>query len=253
MPSLLRRSSEAIARRCLGTVTQFKTTEPVAALTFDDGPDAQSTPRVLTVLERYGARGTFFVVGEAAAAQPALVARMAAVGHTVANHTWSHQSIAALNRSDRRREIRACAHAISPHGKRFFRPPWGEQTRAGRMDTFLLRHEVVGWNVDVDDWRNPHADEMSDALIARVQPGSIVLLHDCVRIHSALKHTAAVEFSREAMISALTRTLEQLTGRIRFVTIPEMFRHGKPVRRFWLQTESAVAHAAAQAARTTVG
>ncbi|HKV11751.1 MAG TPA: polysaccharide deacetylase family protein, partial [Thermoanaerobaculia bacterium] len=76
----------------LGSLVRVATREPAIALTFDDGPHPEDTPRVLEVLERHGARGTFFMVGQSARRYPEVVARAAAAGHTVANHSWDHPS-----------------------------------------------------------------------------------------------------------------------------------------------------------------
>jgi peptidoglycan/xylan/chitin deacetylase (PgdA/CDA1 family) len=233
MRSFLRRYWQALARRCIGTVTEFRTSEPVAALTFDDGPDDETTPQVLDLLNEYGARATFFMVGEAAKRSPALLKRIAAKGHAIGNHTWSHKSVACLPASERRHQITACARALAPYGQRFFRPPWGEQTVASRLDALLLRHEVIGWSVDAGDWWNPDSQDMATELIAKTKPGSIILMHDKIRSEPAAKGETPVQFSRHAMLKSLEIFLERLNGQTRFVTIEDMFLHGKAVRREW--------------------
>src|SRR5215813_2722034 len=76
----------------VGSLIRVATREPAIALTFDDGPDPRETPRVLDVLERHGARGTFFLVGKSVERYPEIVARAAAAGHALANHSWDHLS-----------------------------------------------------------------------------------------------------------------------------------------------------------------
>src|SRR5689334_2752026 len=76
----------------LGSLIRVATREPAIALTFDDGPDPRETPRVLDILKRHGARGTFFMVGKSVEQYPEIVARAAAAGHALANHSWDHPS-----------------------------------------------------------------------------------------------------------------------------------------------------------------
>jgi peptidoglycan/xylan/chitin deacetylase (PgdA/CDA1 family) len=242
MHVFLQRWLPALFPTGMGTITRFRTREPLAALTFDDGPDLETTPRVLELLESHGARATFFMVGEAAARHSGLLQTMARKGHEIANHTWSHRSVAVLSRTERRKQIVNCARAIAPHGQPLFRPPWGEQTIASRFDTFLLRHDVAAWNLDVGDWWNPDAEDMAGELETKIRPGSIVLLHDAIRSEPAAEGATPVLFSRESMLQALQLFLHRLGGRIRFVTIGEMLKHGTAVRRACFQSPSSFTH-----------
>ena len=128
----------ASVRKVLGSLTHVITTDPVVALTFDDGPDAESTPRVLALLEKYQARGTFFVVGHAAASCPDLVKRIAVGGHAIGIHSWDHRAFPGLSSGERRRQIRACERALRPYVSRLFRPPYGEQTVLSRLEAFAM-------------------------------------------------------------------------------------------------------------------
>jgi peptidoglycan/xylan/chitin deacetylase (PgdA/CDA1 family) len=76
------------ARAMRGTISHVDADKPVAALTFDDGPHAEFTPRVMDVLERHRAHATFFMIGERAHRQPTLVHAVASRGHDIANHSW---------------------------------------------------------------------------------------------------------------------------------------------------------------------
>ena len=232
MPSFLSRCYGTTVRRCLGTITEFRTSSPLAALTFDDGPHPDTTPFVLEVLEKYRAKGTFFMVGKAAAAAPALVQQVAAHGHGVANHSWSHQPLPSLSRTARLREIAAGARALHPVGERLFRPPWGQQSLGSRMDALALRHRVIGWNVDVADWQQTDAACMAEQLIARIRPGSIVLLHDYI-LSPDTANGPALHRNRDAMLHALDLTLAELSRTFRFVTLREMARKARPVLRSW--------------------
>src|SRR3954471_23613007 len=105
----------------LGSLIRVATREPAIALTFDDGPDRQETPRVLDVLERHGARGTFFQVGKSVERYPEIVARAAAAGHALANHSWDHPSFRQIRGSYRRGPIRSWRP--DPRVRRGPRPP----------------------------------------------------------------------------------------------------------------------------------
>ena len=105
-----------------GTVSFVQTNERVAALTFDDGPHPDFTPRLLEILKRYDVRSTFFMVGEAAMKRPDLVRRVAEEGHTIGNHSWDHATFPLLSGRERRLQMRRCAKVLEPYGRRLFRP-----------------------------------------------------------------------------------------------------------------------------------
>jgi peptidoglycan/xylan/chitin deacetylase (PgdA/CDA1 family) len=151
--------------------------EPVY-LTYDDGPHPVQTPRVLDVLSAWGARATFFVTGERAAAHPDIVERMVAEGHTVANHTWSHRRADSLDASEFRAEVLAAQRQLGPHGTACFRPP-GFVT-APYVDAVLagigLRRVMA--DINVRDWQRPGVDELADRIVAGAAPGAIIVLHD---------------------------------------------------------------------------
>jgi len=110
----LRRKALRLTRSALGTITHVETARPVAALTFDDGPDPVSTPLVLDLLERHGAKATFFILGKHAALYPGLVKRIAESGHAVANHSFDHGRFPSLGHRDRIAQMKACEAAIAP-------------------------------------------------------------------------------------------------------------------------------------------
>ncbi|WHZ22903.1 MAG: hypothetical protein OJF47_002015 [Nitrospira sp.] len=229
----------ASVRKVLGSLTHVVTSEPVMALTFDDGPDSEMTPQVLTLLEKYEARGTFFLVGQAAAVQPDLVKRIAAGGHAVGIHSWDHRSFPGLSSRERRRQIRTCERVLGSCATRLFRPPYGEQTVASRLEAFVMGYEVVGWNVNSGDWYESDPVALSEYLLGTVQPGAIVLLHDTLFDQGKPAHGVDQEHTswpdRQAMLRALEIVLERLTGRYRFVTVPQLLSYGQPRRSFWFK------------------
>lgn len=216
-------------RTLLGTITGVRTAEPVAALTFDDGPHPEFTPLLLDTLARHGARATFFVIGERVAAYPALARRIVAEGHALANHTWSHIRLTGHPGSVRRRELARGAAAIAPFGGvRLFRPPWGAQSPASRLEIALAGHAAVTWSAHAEDWRRHDAAWTAARLAGQLLPGVIFLLHDAMidPLEPGIEDRAAV-------IEAVGRLLAATRGSYSFVTVPELLRRGAPVRENW--------------------
>ena len=218
----------AALHRVIGNFTHVSTRDPVAALTFDDGPHPESTPRLLDILENHQVHATFFLVGEVAQRHRWLVRRIAQAGHAVGNHSWDHKSFPLLNGRERRAQIRACNKAIAPYGQRIFRPPYGDQTMGSRLDALLMRHQVIFWNLVAYDWLDHDADWIADKIISEIKPGDVILFHD------ALYTTIEERYSnREPVFEAINMILEKIGDRFRFVTIPELYRYGRPQRRLW--------------------
>jgi peptidoglycan/xylan/chitin deacetylase (PgdA/CDA1 family) len=225
---VVRRLFSIATRNVIGTITRVTTQEAVVALTFDDGPDPEYTSRLLDILERNKARATFFMTGEAAQQHPELVKRVAHAGHAIGNHSWDHPSFPSIRGRERRTQIRACAQAIAPYGERLFRPPYGEQSILSRIDAFLLGYDVVMFDVCSDDWCGGDSNTIAKQLEERIRPGSVVVLHD--RLSDALDDS---HFGREAVLEAVETVLDRLGERFRFLTIPELLRHGKAQKEIW--------------------
>ena len=214
--------------RPFGTITHVDTAEPLAALTFDDGPDPEYTPALLDVLARHDARATFFMLGKRAAAHPELVSRVAAAGHALANHGWDHSSFPLLSGRWRRTQLRWCGEALAPHGCNLFRPPHGHQTPASQLDAWRAGYRVVTWSLVAGDWRGEDAQTLCDRLERGLLPGSIALLHDSLYTTSDIAHR-----DREPTIRAVARLLEKPGQALRFVTVPELLRTGRACKWPW--------------------
>jgi peptidoglycan-N-acetylglucosamine deacetylase len=199
----------------------------VAALTFDDGPHPEHTCRLLEILARHGAKATFFMVGRSAERYPEIVERAAHAGHAIANHTWDHAAMPLLGRRERLRQMLACEQALTPYGSRLFRPPYGFQSRASYLDARGLGYTVVGWSGTAEDWLDHSADGIADRLIHNITPGGIILLHDV--LHDVICDAYA---DRSPLLEAVDRVLEALSGRYRFLTVPELLAHGRVRRVF---------------------
>jgi peptidoglycan/xylan/chitin deacetylase (PgdA/CDA1 family) len=212
----------------MGTLTRVSTRDPIIALTFDDGPHPATTPRLLDILDKHHAHASFFMLGEPAQRYPEIVREVAQAGHAIGNHSWDHPSFPLITRQERLSQIRQCARALGPYGQRLFRPPYGHQSKASRFDALWLRYQVVTWDLVAYDWLDHDADWITDLILNQIRPGSIILLHD------ALYHTIQARYAdRQPTLDAVSGLLEQLGNRYRFVTIPELLRHGQPQLSFW--------------------
>jgi peptidoglycan/xylan/chitin deacetylase (PgdA/CDA1 family) len=218
-------------RRFLGTITSVETSEKLVALTFDDGPHPEFTPLLLETLERHNARGTFFMVGEAAQKHPDLVRRVAQGGHAIGNHTWDHVSLPSISGSERRKQIRACGRALAPFDAKLFRPPYGHQNLASRLDALLLGYKVVTWNMVAWDWEDKDADQIVSKLEKALAAGNVVCLHDS--IYRDWPEDGAAHYDRMPMIRAVDKLLDRVGNAFRFATVPELLRSGRPVLRYW--------------------
>jgi peptidoglycan/xylan/chitin deacetylase (PgdA/CDA1 family) len=144
-------------------------------LTFDDGPHPEHTAWAMDQLEAAGGRGTFFVVGENVDQHPTLFAEIQARGHSVGNHTQSHNSGWASSNFAYLRSYLTCQKKVASP---LFRPPFGRISNA-QAQAILKRSRVVMWDVlsgDFDTSRSPAS--CVEATLKAVKPGSIVVLHD---------------------------------------------------------------------------
>jgi peptidoglycan-N-acetylglucosamine deacetylase len=150
------------------------------ALTFDDGPNPVATPLLLGVLRRYGARATFFVVGERAVPYPYLVKQMAVEGHEVGDHSFHHPKLTTVDGSTVRAEIVRTAEALGPLAgwPRWFRPPGGDYDLRVVDAARESGLQLAMWTVNSGDWASPPPKALVDRVLARAEPGAVVLMHD---------------------------------------------------------------------------
>lgn len=154
---------------------------PAIMLTFDDGPDSSYTGQLLDLLDAHGIKATFFTVGSFASANPELIQRMAASGHTVGIHSYSHRSAYLMSAAQVSSDLNQSVTALQRLGinPRFYRPPWGHTTQALVNSAKSRCLMPVYWNVMAQDWQgNISADEIASRLLKRTSPGSIICLHD---------------------------------------------------------------------------
>lgn len=163
------------------------------ALTFDDGPRRGTTERLLDGLRERGASATFFLVGEEIAGSEDLVRRMAAEGHQVGNHTWSHVRLAGTAPEAAEEEVRRTQAALEEllgEGTYWLRPPYGLIDEDMETDV-----PMVKWSVDPRDWESRNAAQVTQAVLRDARPNAIILLHDIYpsSVEAALKIVDALE------------------------------------------------------------
>ena len=184
-------------------VWRGRRTERAVALTFDDGPDPEHTPAVLDVLAREEVTAAFFLIGRRAAAAPGVVRRIAAAGHDLGNHTWSHRSLWGLGPRETARELRGGHDVIAQTAGRapaFFRPPWGKTNLAMFPTLRALGTPCVFWTVQPEGRRAVAPDEQLHRAAARVRAGAIFDLHDADGVPGAGERLLAI---LPALISGL--------------------------------------------------
>lgn len=152
------------------------------ALSFDDGPAPDFTPRVLDILKQHEVKAAFFVIGKNIAGREALVQRIVAEGHILGNHSFSHSPWFDLFPAKRiLAELRQTDRSIAAlHGRlpRFFRPPYGVINPNVRTAVRQSGHAVIGWNIRSYDTMINDKQTLMRRLLRLLKPGAVVLLHD---------------------------------------------------------------------------
>jgi peptidoglycan-N-acetylglucosamine deacetylase len=153
-------------------------------LTFDDGPDAELTPRLLDVLRDHGIRATFFVIGEKVERHPGIVRRMRREGHCVGSHSFGHsdpKSTSSRRLVDEVHRTAALLRGLLGLEVRLFRPPHGKLTAAKLWRLLWERQTVVLWNVDPKDYTRSNFQVVAAWFVAQpLRGGDLVLLHDTI-------------------------------------------------------------------------
>ncbi|NWO14100.1 polysaccharide deacetylase family protein [Virgibacillus sp.] len=179
------------------------------ALTFDDGPHPQNTPKVLDLLKQYNAKATFFMLGNKVTANATVVKRMKDEGHELGNHTWDHKDLTKLGVAGIRREIEQTNEAIrNAAGKNptLFRPPYGATN--GNIEKIVGLPSIL-WTVDTRDWESLDPVAILNEVKSHTTDGSILLMHDI--------HTSTV--------NGLKSVLDYLVGEgYEFVTVSEIIK-----------------------------
>ena len=199
------------------TYFQANVDGPYIAMTFDDGPSPETTPRLLDILKQRNIKATFFMIGQNAERNPDIVKRILADGHEIGNHSWTHPQLAKLPDDRVTEEIIKTQNAIknaSGYTPKLLRPPYGSIT--ARQKEWIENQfglSVILWSVDPFDWKRPGASVIEQRILAGARPGAIILSHD---IH---KQT----------VDSMPATLDALAAKgYQFVTVSQLIAMNRP-------------------------
>lgn len=156
--------------------------EPTLYLTFDDGPSPSLSDRLLSILDRFEAKATFFLIGEHAARDPDWVQRAAAQGHSIGNHTQTHADLWQTSAEATLRELETATqvlHDLVESPIRWVRPPYGRVSDTLRAWSRHRRQRIAMWDVMPADFMTGTTQgQLERRLLRQVRPGSVVVLHD---------------------------------------------------------------------------
>lgn len=192
------------------------------ALTYDDGPNDPHTLHLLDVLARQNVRATFFLIGRYVQQRPEIARQIAASGHVVGNHTFTHPVLTFKSAAEIRQEISGCRAAlqdtIGEHSD-LFRPPFGGRRPAVLRIARELGLEPVMWNLTGYDWNAPPAAVIEQKVAKRIRGGDVILLHD-----GGHKFMGA---DRAQTVLVTDRLIQRYKAEgYEFVTIPQMMKGG---------------------------
>ncbi len=208
--------SEAGAKGVLPKLVRGNPNLKTVALTFDDGPYPQSTPKLLEVLKKADVKATMFVIGYKVEKYPALVREMAKEGHEMANHTYSHFRLPTLSAQMVDKELYYGAATLTkfvPGIKTadICRPPGGQYNGSVLAAAKKHGYTVALWTDDPGDYANLSKNEIERRVLRDIDNGGIILLHD----------------DTPATLAALPDILAKIKARgYRFVTCSEMMNEG---------------------------
>lgn len=155
----------------------------IAYLTFDDGPIPETTPYILDTLKKYGAKATFFCVGENVKKYPELYQRLLAEGHYAGNHTFNHLKGWKTPLKQYIDNVEECSRYVSSE---LFRPPYGKMTLR-QYHALKTRFQLIYWDVLTPDYDiTTTARDCLDIIKKKTRPGSIIVLHDNLKAKNKL-------------------------------------------------------------------
>jgi peptidoglycan/xylan/chitin deacetylase (PgdA/CDA1 family) len=190
------------------------------ALTFDDGPNPACTPRLLDILAQYGVKGTFFLVGSFAQQEPTLTKQIAAAGHLIGNHSWSHPNLSLSSPARIREELRRTKETLEQmmaRPVRYFRPPFGARRPYVLRTARAMGMTPVLWNAMTSDWKERSPDRIAEWLTGKIDAcqrrgrASNIVLHD--GSHHGLNA------DRNPSVAATEQLLARYSTTHRFVTV----------------------------------
>ena len=198
---------EVISEKVSGETSEYGEIPPKIALTFDDGPNAACTGRLLDGLKERNVRATFFVIGKNVQANPKLIKRIHEEGHMIGNHTYSHMQLKSGCLEAFKEELvktNEIISGITGEEVLFVRPPYGtwEKSLEAELNMF-----PVLWTIDPMDWCSSNSDGITRKVLSKAKENSIILMHD----------------SYSSTVTAALRVIDELQKQgYEFVTVDEL-------------------------------
>ncbi len=162
-------------------IYNVKTDEKKVAISFDAAWGNEETQKLIDILAEYNVKTTFFLVGAWVDKYPDSVKALVAAGHEVCNHSNTHPHMPKLSEAEMAKQITDCndkIKAITGVSPPLLRPPYGDYSNAVINTVNGLKMYPIQWDVDSLDWKDPTPQQISDRVLQRVKPGSIVLFHN---------------------------------------------------------------------------
>lgn len=162
-------------------ITNIDTSKKFLALTYDDGPSAKVTPRVLDILKANNAKATFFIIGLHTGGNEKILKRAYEEGHDIGNHTYRHKDLSKQTLADRKDAIVSTSEIIkNVTGKApyLLRPPYGAYNRETLDMISSLSLSNIMWSVDTLDWKHKNSKKIIDHVLENAKDGDIILMHD---------------------------------------------------------------------------
>lgn len=199
------------------TYSRVRTNLPYIAMTYDDGPHPQNTPRLLDMLRERNIKATFYVIGRSVNLYPQITRRIVAEGHEIGNHTWTHRNLKTLSSAEVRKELNRTRDIIvSTCGvkPRTMRPPYGALRQDQRSWIYKeYGYPTILWSVDPEDWKRPGISVVTSRIVNNTRNGGIVLAHD---LH-------------KPTVDAMPGTLDGLLRKgFKFVTVSQLLALSPP-------------------------
>ncbi len=208
-----------------GTIYRVGVKDKAVALTFDDGPSPEWTPRVLDALKRAGVKATFFMIGEYVERYPEVAKRVVREGHEIGNHTYDHHVLIYYTMNELEREILAAEGAIKKVTGRktvYFRPPKALITAAEKNKIKEMGYKIILWTLNSKDWVTFDDKYIIRYIMRRVRPGDIILFHDAGGFFSTEGG------DRSETVNTIPRLVEKLKEKgYKCITITELLKMGK--------------------------
>lgn len=192
------------------------------ALSFDDAPDADFTPKVLDALKEANVKATFFIVGNRVETHPEVMERIVREGHAIGNHSYNHANLPKLSDADFREQVLRTDRIIKQHtgyAPMMIRPPYGNINEEQIKWLASQKKKVINWNVDSLDWKGLTAKQVATNILSNIKPGSIVLQHSGGGEGEDLTGTV------EAIPEIVTKLRDD---NVELITIPELLDLPEP-------------------------